>query len=101
MAHSGEVMEDDVLVNETLAAVRDDQRRLTTLEPWVDLSFGLLTIHTTTRSLAIARRGTATLADALVVGAPVVGQAGEDGCASGLDGEGGEEGNEGRRRGRY
>ena len=88
----------DVLVNETLAAVRDDQGRLTTLEPWVDLSLGLLTIHTTTRGLAIAGRGTATLADALVVGALVVGQAGEDGCASGLDREGGEEGNEGRRR---
>jgi hypothetical protein len=44
----------------------------------------LLTLVTSTRRLSLARGCTATNANALLVGAPVVGEVGENRCAAGL-----------------
>lgn len=72
----------------------DDQRRLAALEPRLHLSMLPLALVTSTGRLSVARRRPSALADPLVVGPAVVREAGEDGCASGLDGERGEQRNE-------
>ena len=88
------------LVNEAVPAMAENQWCLTTLEPGIDLAMLLLTLVTATRRLAVAGRGTATLPDALVVGAFVVREAGEDGCAPCLHRQRSKEGDEtGRLRG--
>lgn len=71
----------------------DSQRRLTSLEPRIDLAMLSLTLVTTTRCLSVTRRGTAAYADALVVRALVLGKVREDGGAASLgpDREGGQE----------
>lgn len=83
-------------IHETLGSMADVQRCLTTLPPSRHLSMLLLTLVTTTGRLSVARRRTATDADALVVGALVLGEVGEDGRAAGLNRQGGKEGHERR-----
>lgn len=56
----------------------DDIGRLTTIETGWDLSVLSLTLVTTTGCLTLARSGTTTAADALVVGGRIVGEGGED-----------------------
>ena len=73
-----------IQVHKSLPSMTDSQRRLTTLEPRVDGAMLLLTLVTATGRLSVARGGTATDADALLVGALVLLEVGEDGCAAGL-----------------
>ena len=56
----------------------DDIGRLTTIKAGRDLSVLSLTLVTTTRCLTLARSGTTTAADALVIGGRIVGEGGED-----------------------
>lgn len=87
-----------VQVLEAFPAMAEDQGRLTTLEPRLHFPMLLLTLMTSTGRLSVAGRRSSTLADPFVVGATVVGQAGENGRASRLDRERGEQRNERRRR---
>lgn len=74
----------------------DDQRCLSTLEPWLDLSVLLLTLVTATRCLSVSRRRTTTNSLLLVHGTWSVGEAAEDGRISGLERETGEVGSQRR-----
>ncbi len=88
-----------LLVDEADLAMADNQWCLTTLEPRVDAATLLVALVATAGRLAIAGRGTAANTDPLLVGALVVREAREDGCAPGLwpHREGGEEGDEAGR----
>lgn len=82
-----------IQVLKSKASLLEDQRRLTTLEPRPDFPVLLLTLVTSSRRLALARRRTTTDSDSLLVRSCIVGQVGEDGCVPGLDGEGGKQAN--------
>lgn len=69
-----------LLVLESSLSVHHLLRRLSTVEVPRDLAMLLLTLVTTTRRLALARRGTATSSYPLVVGARVVRQIREHRC---------------------
>lgn len=71
----------------------EDQRCLTTLEPWIDAATSFSALLTTTGRLALAGRGTTTFSNALVVSTLIVGETGEDRGASRLHRQGSEEGN--------
>lgn len=64
--------------------MHDQLRRLSSIEPRRHLAVLLLTLVPSSRRLALARRRTATLADALVVRSAGVGEAGEDVCMPAL-----------------
>lgn len=69
----------------------EDQRRLTTLEPRMDLSMLPLTLVTPSGRLALARRRTTANPNPLLVRPLVVRQAGENGRIPGLYRERGEQ----------
>jgi hypothetical protein len=66
------------LIHKALATQSHDKWCLATLEPRIDFALLLLTLVATTRRLAKPRRGTTADTLALVVGAFVVLEAGQD-----------------------
>lgn len=86
------VISHDIHIVETLPAVLDNQRCLSTLEPRLDLSMLALTLVTPPRRLAMARRRTTANTLPILDGALVVPEVAQDRGMARLDREAGEAG---------